>query len=167
MAKRGRGRVQQNLRSVPYQPTLALGALAAKDVISATPLAAGDTTYLLLNVTGTYAWDAPGAGSGPITFGIASGDYTDAQIEEAIEATGSIALAGKVAQEQANRLVRTIGTISEQRPVFNDGRPTKTRLNWKVAIGSQPVFWVYNQTGIALVTGSAVLPVGKALIKFL
>lgn len=120
-----------------------------------------------MNIRGTYAWDGITAGNGPITFGIASGDYTDAQIEEAIEATGNINLGGKVAQEQANRLVRTIGTISEQRPVHNDGQPVTTKLNWKVAIGSAPVFWVWNQTSGALTTGSALLPVGKALIKFL
>ncbi len=100
-------------------------------------------------------------------FGVAAGDYTAAEIEEAIEAVGSINLDDKVAQEQSNRLVRQIGTVTDDITLFNDGKRLKVRLNWRVPIGSQPQIWAYNQGAVTLTTGSLINAQGVFNIKFL
>ncbi len=166
MAKR-RGRVQQRIRKVPISITVVIGALATKDVIAAAGFVASDAEYLLMNVDCTYSWDSATAGDGPINVGIADGDYTDAEIEQCLEASASISLGNRIAQEQGNRLVRSAGTMTETRPNLRDGAPVKLKLNWKTAIGQIPKFYVYNITGANLVTGSALLVQGHAWIKFL
>jgi len=166
-AYKGKGRVQQNMRRVTVQPTLIVGALASKTVEAVAAFVASDSEYLLMNFELTWSWDSFTANDGPLTVGVADGDYSDSEIEQAIEAVNGIVLGDRIAQEQANRLVRVIGTVSELRPTLNEGMPVKTKLNWKIPIGSQPKVFVYNQSGTILTTGSAMLAIGHALIKFI
>ncbi len=99
---------------------------------------------------------------GGFEFGVAHSDYSAAEIEESLEASGAIDVGDKVAQEQSNRLVRTIGTISPSgidtiggEVGFLGGRPVKTRLNWLLSIGDTLQAWVRNSTGTVYTTGSS------------
>ncbi len=93
---------------------------------------------------------------GPIVFGVAHSDYTDAEIEEVIENTASWDEGNKVQQEVAKRLVRTIGTMvgTELAGVsdvkFNKGVPVKTKLNWILTTGDTLRLWGYNKSDGAL-----------------
>ncbi len=103
-------------------------------------------------------------------FGVAHSDYTAAEIEEALEGTGGIDLGDKIGQERANRLVREIGAFANTPQVsggvgVNDGRPIKTRLNWKISIGDTLVLWARNASGVVFVTGSAIGATGNMWIK--
>jgi len=163
----GKRRVQQRIRKIPISNTIPLGVLATKDALVQATLNAGDTEFVVMSLEGTWFWDSAAAGDGPISVGFAAPGYTAAQVEEAIEAAGAIDIGNPVAQEQANRLVRTVGTCSDVRPSLQDGRIIKTKLNWRIAIGDQLQVFVYNQEGGPLVTGSAVLFQGHAWIRFL
>ncbi len=165
--RRGSGRVQQNIRKIPIQSTITLGALASKDVISGAIFNNSDTLFRMLNYEVTWTWDSVTAGDGPLTVGIAAGDYSAVEIEECLEAIGNIQLGDRIAQEQANRLVRVVGNIQPEILTLNDGMPVKTKLNWKVPIGDAQQVFAYNQGGSAFTTGSALLVFGHAWIKFL
>jgi len=168
MPKRGTGRVQQIWRQPRIATSLALGALATKDLTSNAMVNASDTMYLLSSAVLSWNWEEIAAlDDGPIMFGIAAGGYTSAQIEEAIEAIGSINLDNRIAQEQSNRLVRVIGTVDSLITSFNDGKQTKTKLNWRVPIGSQPQIFGYNNGTTIIGTGSSISAVGHFNIKFL
>lgn len=164
---RAKGRGQQRIRKIPISNTVVLGALATKDALIQATLNVSDTEYLLMNLEGTWFWDSAATGDGPINVGFAAPGYTAAQVEEKIEAAGAIDIGDPVAQEQANRKVRSVGTIADVRPSLRDGRIVKTKLNWRVAIGDQPQIYVYNQEGGPLVTGSALLFQGHAWIRYL
>ncbi len=93
---------------------------------------------------------------GPIEVGIAHSDYTDAEVEECLEAGGSWDEGDKVAQEQARRLVRRVGVLTEEETALNEGRLVKTRLNWRVSTGDTLRWWARNR-GDALTTGAVVI----------
>lgn len=171
--KRGARRHQQNIRRVLIQTVAPLLTLGSKVALVAPLFAASDSEYLLMNMNITWSWTAITAQNGPISCGVAADGYTAAQVEECLEAITNISLGNKIAQEQANRIVRQVGTLSPDvvttgtKAVLNDGKPVYTKLNWKVPIGDVPQVYVYNQASVALDTGSSVLLQGWAWIKFI
>ncbi len=108
-------------------------------------VASVDCVYTLTDMT--TALD-----DGPILFGVAHSDYSDAEIEEVVEVANSWDRGDKIAQERAKRLVRQIGVLTSgveagifgQGPQFNDGNPVKTKLNWGLTTGDTLKFWCYN-----------------------
>ncbi len=107
-------------------------------------------TYPLQNFTAI-------ATAEPITIGVAHSDYSDAEIEEVIENAGSWDPGNKIAQGQAKRLVRTIGTFDTPQSVedfvaLNDGRTIKTKLNWMLNTGDGLQYWAYNAGAAAVGT---------------
>ncbi len=69
-----------------------------------------DRVYALW-AKGVWTLQSNTAGDGPLMVGLAHGDYTAAEIEESIEATGSWDQSNRIAQEQARRKVRRVGTF--------------------------------------------------------
>ncbi len=120
----------------------------------------------LLSVKASYALRGFTAGEGPVVFGWAHGDYTAAEVEECLEAQGSWDLSNKVAQEQARRKVRTVGTFDGQNTTedLNDGRPLKTAMWFVVEDGETISLWAYNQGGGTLTSGTIEL-LGNAFFK--
>ncbi len=106
-------------------------------------------------------------GEGPLLVGVAHGDYTDAEIEESVEAIGLWTVADKIAKERANRLVRILGTFSGQNAaeVLWDGRQRKFKLNWRIEEGQSINFWIYNSDGTALSGATGAHVDGYANIK--
>lgn len=166
---KGRARRKFNLRKVRVEAGMAIGALAASDVVSSTLTATSANVYRVLSVKLSYSIVELGATiDGAFQFGIAHSDYTAAEIEECIEATGSIDIGDKVAQEQANRLVREIGTIGTGDAtaalvdvVYNEGRPVKTKLNWLIGIGDTLVMYIRNGSGDVYTTGASLKAKGE------
>lgn len=124
-----------------------------------------------MSVNFSYSWIDKAQIDGGLEFGLAHSDYSPAEIEECLEANASMDLGNKIAQEQANRLVRAIGTITGNQAVaggeaaFNDGRRMKTKLNWTIAIGDFLVLWVKNSSGIIYSSGSSVSVLGECWVK--
>ncbi len=154
--------------------SLALSTLAAKTLVGAAFDESVREQARITSIEAVYGlidWTA-GAGDGPIIVGVAHSDYSDGEIEAVIEATGSWDIGDKVAQEVANRLVRIIGSFRSDTAstfaqfVMNDGRPVKTKLNWKFATGNSLKVFAYNAGTSALATGAVVSLNGHANIFY-
>ncbi len=169
MPKRYPKKRRFNLRKVRVESSLAVGALVGSDVVSSALTAVSANRYRVTSIKASYTIvDVPATIDGAYQFGIAHSSYTDAQIEECIEATGAIDIGNKVSQEQANRLVREIGTISPQgvsiiggEISYNEGRPVKTKLNWMIGIGDTLVLYVRNGSSVVYTTGALLKTKGE------
>ncbi len=163
---RGRRKRRFNLKGVRTRATLALGTLASFDLLVGSLLGSSDNEYRLVSLKATWALDDLTANEGPILVGVAHGDYTAGEIEEAIEASASINKADKIAEEQANRLVRIVGVLTSQVTILNDGRPVKTKLNWAIPEGIAVDFWAYNESTGTLTTGASINVAGMTWIRY-
>lgn len=151
----------------PINASFALATLASNDVLSGNLAGTVDRNCRVTSIEATYSLHNLTAGEGPVVVGVSHGDYTDAEIEEALEAgSGGWTKADKVSAEQANRLVREIGTFSGEatEETLNEGRPIKTKLNWGLATGQQLKIWAWNKSGGPLTTGSSVKATGHGWI---
>jgi len=161
------------LRKVSMTPAFAVGALATLDVISAAGTSATTNTLCVMSIDVAWAISDLGASiDDAFQFGVAHSDYSAAEIEECLEATSSMDLGNKVEQERANRLVRSIGIITQVGAAsvtgglnFNDGRPKKTKLNWLLSIGDTLDVWVRNGSGSVYTTGSILSGIGHLWVK--
>ncbi len=167
MPKAPKRRAARGIWRRPYASlTLALSTLGSKVLISGTLSNATDEKCRWTSIDAAYSMSGLTTTEGPIAFGVAHPDYSDAEIEESIEAFGAMTLEDKVANERANRLVRLIGVLSEEETAFRGGQMVKTRLNWMLATGEQPKFWAYNLNAGALTTGAALHVAGWLNIKY-
>lgn len=135
-----------------------LGTLNTKTLVSTTTDEAVEERTLVSSIVATYMLNNLTAPQGPLLFGVAHGAYTDAQIEQVIENTGSWAEGDLLNQEIAKRKVRIIGSFVARSLAgtvdvrFNDGKPVKTKLNWILNSDARLRFWVYNVSATALTT---------------
>ncbi len=155
-----RGNVEENLAL----STLGSGALVSD---------AWDETVneksLLSSIVTTWSLDQLTGAEGPLIFGIAHSDYTDAEISEVIQTGGSWDSGNLISQEISKRKVRQIGefvsgeiagVISDV--IVNDGKPIKTKLNWVLQSGDGIKMWVFNRSAATLTTGATMKASGHA-----
>ncbi len=158
--KRGRRR-NKNFAVLQASNSIVLATLATFDVLGE-ELFGGNQT--LLENYRAYSVDVLAsivdltAGEGPITFGVAHADYTDAEIEEALE-TNFLGPANLTQKEKMGRMVRRIGQFdgetTHQR--LRDGKPIRVKLGWDLHSGTEGIrFWAYNETGNTLTTGALI-----------
>ncbi len=126
--------------------------------------------FRVISLDCSFSWsDVAAAIDDGLTFGVAHSDYTSAEIEECLEAQAQINRGNKTAQEQGNRLVRTIGTFEESANAlsgsFNDGKRFKVRLNWLMITGQTLNLWFRNGSDTIYTTGSDILVNGDMWIK--
>lgn len=167
MAKRGRrgGRrkFQRYLRG-SVDEALALGTLAALDVIAA---AFGDTVNERTFVSSVvFRWSlsafTKSTGDGPILVGVSHSDYTAPEIEEWIENSDSWDEGNLVQQEIAKRKIKMVGTFDNpadeaEVSILNDGKPITTKCKWILNQGQTLNLWVYNMGSSPLATTSPVV----------
>jgi len=169
--RRGRSRRRFNLRKVRVAQSVTVGALVALDVVDGDLIPLSVNPYRLMSIDLAYSLADLGATSDDgQEFGVAHSDYTAAEIEECLEAQTSIDIGNKVEMERANRLVRSIGVFSGQPGTgagrdFNDGRPMKTKLNWRMGIGDKLRLWIRNGSANNYTTGALVVAIGNAWVK--
>ncbi len=122
-----------------------------------------DNEYRAISLKMTWALSDFTAGEGPITVGVAHGDYTDAEIEEWFESTQSMTRADKIEQEQGSRLCRQVGTFPGilGNEVLNDGKPITTRMNWAIPSGIALKMWAFNSGPGTLTTSAEVNATGQ------
>jgi len=99
MAKKKRG--SAGFRAIRIKSSITLGALADGVVLSAGPIGGttfADRTYV---ISTDLRWAISGhtAGEGPLVVGVSHSDYSDAEVEEALEAQNALR-SDKIAQEQ-------------------------------------------------------------------
>ncbi len=140
------------------QSNLGLTTLASSSVASTILCNAFDTDVRVSSINATWNRRGGTAGEGPIYFGVAHSDYTDAEIEEYLELASDVGILDPVDNEKANRMIRFIGSFSGAGTdeSLNDGNPVKTKLNWPVGDAKQLNMWAYNRSGGALTTGCVV-----------
>ncbi len=156
--KRGKRSMKRYLRG-SVDENLALSTLGSKVLIGDTWDESPEEKTLISSIVCQWSLDQLTSPQGPILFGVAHSDYTDAEVEEVIENAGSWDAGSKVEQEVAKRLVRIIGSFVSDSggtgPVdlkFNDGRMLKTKLNWVLNTGDTLKMWAYNLSGTPLAT---------------
>ncbi len=173
MAKKPtRRRRKFNLRQVRVNGAVTVGALASLSVTQGAVTVASANKFRLVSVNASYSLSGLGAqvDEGQ-EFGLSHSDYTAAEIEECLEAAAAIDIGDKVAQERANRLVRSIGIMTGPAAVasgsrsYNDGRKVRTKLNWVIGIGQTLNYWIRNGSGTVYTTGATLLVAGDLWIK--
>ncbi len=167
MAKKGHGRSRRrfDLRRVRITPELPLLTLASDTALVVATVPNSPNRYRAMSIKATWALRGLGASDGPITVGLAHSGYSVGQIKEAIEAASAIDQGDKIAQEQANRLVRIVGILSDTSDQLNDGQIISTKLNWLIGIGDAVVVFAYNEDVAALATGSVLNVAGDLWVK--
>ncbi len=160
LAKKGRGRrsfakfIQGQIDTDLNLTTLAaktlVGEVTSQTVVDTARVGSIACTYSLADLTVS-------ANVGPITFGVAHSDYSDAEVEAWVENQGGWDIGNMVDREIGARRIRQIGVfLSGNGPtlnaVFNDGRVTKTKLNWILSEGDGLRFWCYNSGNAAIAT---------------
>ncbi len=156
MAKKPYRKRRFNLRRVRFDAQIALATTANQVVVTSGLTGTSANPYRCKSVKVTWNLKNLTPGQGPILFGYAHSDYSVGEIKECLEVGTSIDRGDKVALEQANRLVRLVGSfdglLSEEK--FNEGRPMKTKLNWAIGIGDEVSMFIYNDSGGAFTTGA-------------
>ncbi len=170
--KRSSRRRKFNLRKVQIADESTISALAAKDVETFALSGAATNTLRVVSANLMYTWGALAVNDGGCEFGLAHSDYSAAEIEECLEVQTSMDIGNKVSQEQADRLVRRVGTFPSTpnaattgEQVANEGRPIKTRLNWLLAIGQTLNIWVRNSSGTIWTVNSLLNASGELWVK--
>ncbi len=144
--------------------TLANATLLSGDLFSGDVL---DDEMYQISADLYWSMDDVTQGQGPTLVGIAHGDYSDAEIEQWLEATTSIAGGDLIANEQARRKCRRVGMFAgDSVEKLNDGKSIKTTLKFVLAGGQNLKFWAYNKSGDAYSTTSPVVRVnGKIYMR--
>ncbi len=159
--RRRRGRSMGKYMRGSIDEEFSLGTLAAKTLASTLFDEVVTETTLVSSIVATWALAnvTPIANQGPVLVGVAHSDYTDPEIEEFIEATGSWSPADMIQQEISKRKIRRIGIFIlfvEATPLtintLNNGRPIKTKLNWTLNTGQTLRLWAYNLGSAAFAT---------------
>ncbi len=157
-ARRRKRRMGKYLRG-SVDEELSLGTLAPVTLVSALFDETVDEKTLISSVVASWSLEnfTQAQGDGPILIGLAHSNYSDAQIEEYIEASGSWNEGELIEQEISKRFIRRVGvfegaSLATEIQVLNDGKPIKTKLNWTLMQGQTLRLWAYNQGASALAT---------------
>ncbi len=138
--------------------TKLLGTLGAETAISVAVTDVVEQPTRCSSVKAVYSMNnfTTAAQKGPITVGVCHADYTNAEIEEWIENTGSWSQSDLVQQEVAGRKIRIVGQFPSPSGLgsqtLNDGKPITTKLNWLLLTGATLKFFWYNEGSGALDT---------------
>ncbi len=123
-------------------------------------------TSVDLTWTGQIEQAAEPDNVGPLLFGLAKSDYSDAEIEAWVENASGFTRANLIQQEISKRHIKHVGTFTfpslapsetagkVTAQLVNDGMPVHTRLNWRILEGTSISLWVYNAGNTAVVTAS-------------
>ncbi len=161
-----------NLRKVRVAQNITIGALAAFSLVKGTLYPASTNPYRIVSSDLSYQVVDLGATiDDGHEVGLAHGDYTATEIEECVESQSAIDLGDLLAQERTNRLVRTIGFASggsgaatDQSLSVNDGKPVKTKLNWKIGIGDTVDAWIRNGSDTIWTSGATLAIIGHVWV---
>ncbi len=162
VAKKRRGRKFRRYIKGRVDESLDLGTLAAKTLAGVAFDENVNERTFVSSIVAAYALSnyTPAADDGPLEIGIAHNDYSDAEVEAWVEATGTWNEGDRIGQEIAKRLIRSVGFIeagqsSQEYFAMNDGKPIKTKLGWILNQGVTLKLWVYNHGTSALATTTA------------
>ncbi len=154
--KRGRKR-SRNFVAIPFQHELALSTLAANTVIASSPLSALTEDLYIMSIDSTYVMRDGTAGEGPLDVGWSHGDYTVAEIGQALD-SGLSGPGTKIEEEQSRRLVRLSGTFHAlaAEEALNNGTKLRTKLKFIIEDGQTIDLFVVNRNTSSLTSGTSI-----------
>ncbi len=179
MAK-SKGR-KKSWQTIEVQLTTDLAAgVAALDLVKDQLTAdSADDNFICTSVDLSYSavieQAAEPNGVGPLLFGLAKSDYSDAEIEAWVENASGFTRANLIQQEISKRHIKHVGTFDfpsietgvaagkVKADLINNGRPIHTRLNWRIVEGTSISIWIYNAGDVAVVatSGQDIITSGK------
>ncbi len=166
--KSGKGKRYSFIIKGRVNEALALSTLAVNTLVGADFDEQPDEEAFAISVEAVYSIQGMATNDGPIVFGLAHSDYTDAEIEEVIENVGSWDRGNLIAQERAKRKIRTIGTFNQRAVAsdskFNDGMPIKTTIKWNLITGATLKLWAFNK-GVQMTTGAVITAEGHIWLR--
>ncbi len=164
MARKGRRRRMGRYIRGDVNEGMPLTTLAARTVVSADFDSVVNERTLVSSVIAIYtlAKFTKATDDGPIMVGLAHGDYSSAEIQAVLDATGSWNEGDLIAREVGNRKVRRIGVFdvpldADEVSVLNDGKRIKTKLNWILLQGQTLKLWAFNMGTSAIATTAPVV----------
>ncbi len=168
MPRKGKGRkYDPNFTSCRVSGNLDLSTLATVTLLGADLVPAADEAYRAISLDVAVAADAIVGGDGPVAVGIAHGDYTNAEIEEWIEATTSISRGDQLVLEKARRKCRLIGELTAVNGAIGDGRRLRVKMGWAIPTGDTLKVWAYNYGSGPMTTGTRVSVSGKMYLRYI
>ncbi len=168
MAKKGtRRRRRTRVIKGNVDEELTLGALANDTVFSESFDNVCAEKMFALSIEAVYSRHSIALTEGPIVFGVAHNDYSAAEIEEFIEATGSWDTGDLIAQEINRRKIRIVGVFDgeDAEEKFADGKSVKTPLKWMLNSTDTLRFWAYQKSGAPLTDGCILNANGHVWLK--
>ncbi len=170
--KVGARRRQSNFQAIPVNQSLALVTLANGVAVKQTMVTLTHPARMISADLAWYIHDLA-VGEDPILVGVAAGDYTVAEIAEAINAAPT-SPSDRIEKEQAQRFVRKVGLINGGGgsadvgvPArLKDGQPIRTKMRWLVGDDQEPVIWAMNRSGAALTTGASLVVIGTLYLRW-
>ena len=158
--RKSRGGSRRGLTYIPFEATLALGALGAGTLVLADALGASftDRSFRVIYVKASWHARTITAGDGPTKVGFAHGDYSVTEVDEALEVDFS-STGAKIEEERTRRLVRRVGGFPgiQADEALNDGKEVYTKLNWLVEEGQNLAFWAKNRSESTYSTGQTIV----------
>lgn len=145
---------------------LSLATLADKTALVVQILNAVEDPYYMISADTLIAIEGLTVGDGPLIVGLAHGDYSVAEIKEAIE-NKNMFTSDQIAIEQGRRKVRETGILiaNASEFVMNDGKSVRTKLKFRLEVGQVLNAFVYNDSGSPLTTGAEFQLHGKVYAK--
>lgn len=160
----------RNFKAVRVYSTMALGTLAGNTLVGADMVQAPDQEVYIISGDLNWTWNGCTAAEGPILFGVAHGDLTDAEVEACIEETYQLDRGNIIAQEVGSRPVRIIGAMSGNtagEADFNDGKPLRSKIHIQAVEATVGLrMWAYNTSSSSLTTGSALGVYGTIYVRY-
>ncbi len=152
-----RRRRYKDFISIPFAQSFAITNIGDGVVITGNVLASnfGEDIFIV-PMDWTASLRAHTANENPITFGVAHSDLSVGEISEALEAEVT-SPDDIIAKERARRPVRRFGTFSKgtvTEETVNDGITKRNKVMMSIGNGFNLAWWVRNQSGAILTTGS-------------
>ena len=166
MAKKGKGRRRgKRLIVGRYDHSLDVSSLAVDALVSSSIAAAVEERSYVISMD-VVASIGGGASGQTLVIGVAHGDYTNAEIEEWYENSGSWDEGSLPDQEKSRRKCRQIGMFSssaDQR--IEQGENIRVKLGWILNQGEQLTFWGYNTGTTSMSSTTFVTFVGQVYLR--
>ena len=162
-------RNRRNFQAIPFQRQIAVTALADEGVAVASLLSdVFGTDVFIISMDATWSLRDFETGKGPLPVGIAHGDLSVAEIQEATQA--QVLDPDDIIQvERARRPVRKIGAFKGDiaDDVINNGNMIRTRVKFPIGSGHSLNDWIENKSGGTLTTGSQLEIDGTLYVRWL
>ena len=157
MTRKRKGKNRKGFVAIPFTGALALAILADETVIKNSIINAFGEDIYCISLDIALGLRGHTASETPLYFGVCHGDLSNTEVLESI-ISGLIDPDDIIQKERARRPVRKIGGFQGigAEPVFNDGKKYRQVMKFSVGDTHTVDFWVKNQSGAALTTGTIV-----------